>query len=423
MYDSSMTYLGTISSLAAFDWNISITMPADCYYVRFLLADAYAATAYWGLAADYGGFLSGHSCKLKNVVPLLPEAIVDAYLPSELYCAVGRTIELYNNQVCLQADKYHMQWVCTVGRPMKRKFVIEGLTPLIGNYTLTLNIYDDNLNVVWTGSTTVKIVDAAISGSYTYCALGDSLSSLKLWLAEVQRLSAGHLTQIGKIPFSIVNPIDSVTYTGQCDGRGGFSAASYLAATASDNTSTGGIAEEVHAFWNPTSSRFDWAYYKTNVAVSPSFVQIFLGTNGASLDATVNATNIKAIIDYIRQDDADIPIYVVNTLYRGNQDGIGMQGNNEGYTASIGAWKYNEDKKMFNLMVKLDELLSDYTSLYFVPVALTHDSENNFGTVETPVNPRATQTELLPEESIHPKAQGYNQMADIMFSTFAGTLS
>ena len=30
-----------------------------------------------------------------------------AFLPKEICVAVGRTIELYNNQVCLTADKYH----------------------------------------------------------------------------------------------------------------------------------------------------------------------------------------------------------------------------------------------------------------------------------------------------------------------------
>lgn len=51
-----------------------------------------------------------------------------------------------------------------------------------------------------------------------------------------------------------------------------------------------------------------------------------------------------------------------------------------------------------------------------VNLALTHDSEYNFGAVETPVNPRATQKELMPIESVHPQTQGYYQMADVMYS-------
>jgi len=32
------------------------------------------------------------------------------YLPPEICVGVGRTIELYNELVCLEADKYHMHW-------------------------------------------------------------------------------------------------------------------------------------------------------------------------------------------------------------------------------------------------------------------------------------------------------------------------
>jgi hypothetical protein len=424
MYDNNMNFLGNLASLPGFTWNVELTMPSNCYYVRFVLGSAYTSSIYWGYTSNYGSFLSGYKGKLNGIVPSSGITNqIDVFLPSEIYCAVGTTIEIYNKQVCLQSDEYHIQWDCSIGRSMKRKFVIEGIQGLIGNYTLNLKIYDDSLNVIWSGSTTVKIVDNSITNNYTYCALGDSLTSLKMWLAEVQRLSAGKLTQIGRIPFSLKNPIDNITYTGQCDGRGGFSGASYLAATTSNDSAAGGINEGVHAFWNPSTSRFDWNYYKTTLGVNPSFVQIFLGTNGAAIDPTTNANNIKQIIDYIRQDDPNIPIYMVYTLYRGNQDGIGKQGNNQGYSASGNDFKYNEDKKTFNLMVRLNSLLSSYSNLRFIPVSITHDSENNFGAVSTPVNPRASQTELLPIESVHPQTQGYLQMADIMFSTFAGTLT
>lgn len=356
--------------------------------------------------------------KLKNKYEFVPP--LDVYLPSEIYCAIGRTIELYNNQVCLQADKYHMNWVCSVGKAMKRKFSITGAT--VGNYTLTLNIVNDDLEVIWKGSTTLKIIDASITNSYTCCPIGDSLSNNKKWLAETINLSGGKISYIGKIPWSNTDA-NGNTKTGHHEGRSGFSALNYLTATPYSGLQYGGIDETVHAFWDATNNRFNWSYYKTQNSVNPSFVQIFLGTNGIALNPNNNANNIKSIIDYIRQDDANIPIYLVNTLYRSNQNGIGVQVGNDGYASYGGQYKYMEDKKVFNLMVRLNELLSSYTNLHFIPIALTHDTEYNFGAVSTPVNPRASQTELLPSESVHCQDQGYYQMADIMFSTFAGTLS
>lgn len=177
--------------------------------------------------------------------------------------------------------------------------------------------------------------------------------------------------------------------------------------------------EGVNPFWNPGTSEFDFAYYKTNSLVDPDVVQIFLGTNDMAIDPTVNAGNIKTIVDRIRVADATIPIYVVYTLYRGDQDGIGNQLSTDGYSAGSGIWKLQEDRKVYNLMVKLNDLLKSYTKLYFIPISLTHDSEYNFGSVETPVNLRATNTELLETEATHPQNQGYLQFADTQFSTIA----
>jgi hypothetical protein len=350
---------------------------------------------------------------------------LDVYLPSDIYCAVGRTVELYNRQVCLQSSEYNLQWTCTIGRPMKRKFTITGLAGLIGNYTLYLKIFADDLSLVWYGATTIHIVDATLTNTYNGVTIGDSVTAGKFWLWEVQGLSNDKIHWVGKIPYTMT--YNEVSQTVYCDGRGGFSAASYLAATTSDDSATGGINEGVHAFWDNALGRFSWDYYVTNTlsGVSPDFVQIFLGTNGMALDPTINANNIKQIIDYIRQDDASIPIYVVNTLFRASQDGIGKQGSIEGYTAIPGDYKYREDKEVMNLMTRLNDLLSAYSDLYFVSVASTFDSEYNYGAVSTPVNPRSTITELLPVEGTHPNpndATGYGQIADTMFSTYVGTI-
>jgi lysophospholipase L1-like esterase len=249
-------------------------------------------------------------------------------------------------------------------------------------------VYDNNMNIVTQALSTVKIVSNTISAPKNILTIGDSLTLDKPWLSEVRTLSSNQISMVGTMGTA---PLKH-------EGRSGWSAGTYLTANGSN------------PFWD--GSKFDWGYYKTQTGITPDAVQIFLGTNGMALDPTVNAGNIKQIVDYIRQDDATIPIYVVYTLYRGNQNGIGQE-------AGTGIWKLEEDRKVFNLMVKLKELLSGYSNLHFVPISTCHDSEYNFGAVATPVNPRAVQTELLPEQATHPQLQGYLQIADIMFSVFA----
>ena len=66
-----------------------------------------------------------------------------AFLPDEIYVASGRTIEIYNKNVCPAADKYHFKWTCEKGKSYKRKFSISATNKDKGDYPLTLDILND----------------------------------------------------------------------------------------------------------------------------------------------------------------------------------------------------------------------------------------------------------------------------------------
>lgn len=357
----------------------------------------------------------------KNYLPASSnEEVCNGYLPSDIYCAVGRTIELYNNQVFLEAEEYHCNWRCTVGKNLKRKFSITGTEALIGTYTLAFEVYNDSMELIWSASTTLHIVAAGVSSAKAICPIGDSLTNNKRWLPEMINLSGGDLSFVGI--YSNGNYDSEGTMRSfKHEGRSGFSAADYI--NGSPYT-FGGATETPHnVFWNNSASRFDWNYYKTNQNINPDVVMIWLGTNGIALDNTTNVANIKQMVDYIRQDDSSIPIFVVNTIYRGNQDGIGVQQSNDGYASQVGVWKFKEDMKVLDLMQKLDAAFATgYTNVYMINLGLTHDSEYNYGAVVTPVNPRASQTEEMPTESVHPQPQGFYQIADYMYSVISAIL-
>lgn len=105
---------------------------------------------------------------------------VDVFLPDDIYCAVDRTIELYNNQVCLQADKLHINWVCDYGHAMKRKFSITGTSALAGNsIPLTLEIYDDYMELLYTQTTDIHIISNVLTENKTCVSIGDSWTNQK----------------------------------------------------------------------------------------------------------------------------------------------------------------------------------------------------------------------------------------------------
>ena len=73
-------------------------------------------------------------------------------------------------------------------------------------------------------------------------------------------------------------------------------------------------------------------------------------------------------------------------------------------------------------MVDLSERLADYEDLYLVPAGISMDSEYNYRTMEMTVNPHSETVENYESDPVHPNKAGYYQIADVMFSTFCGTM-
>ncbi|WP_373836170.1 hypothetical protein [Jeotgalibaca arthritidis] len=335
------------------------------------------------------------------------------YLPENICIAVGRTIEIYNRQVVFTGniDNVHIAWESTIGKSYGRKWSFKGVSDKVGSHDLTLHVYDNNMRLLKSVKTIVKVVDAVIDGPLNLLTIGDSLTNWKPWLQELRTLSGDKIKHVGTrwngdIQGGNLNH----------EGRSGATAAWYLANSTYDFETNGVTAS--NPFWNPATSKFDYAYYKSTYNINPDAIQVFLGTNGIALDPTINANNIKAIVDGIRQSDASIPIFVVQTLYRGSQDGMAQQLSTDGYSAANNVFKLNEDRKVFNLMVALDDIFKDYTNVHLVPIAATHDSEYNYRNIDDVMfaNPRSQITVPTDSEATHPKNSGYFQFADVMYS-------
>ena len=341
------------------------------------------------------------------------------YLPSEIPVGVGRTIELYNDLVCLEADKYHLKWESSVGIQYARKYSIASSTE--GDYPLTLKIYDDNMNLVWSGSSVIKIADNNISDTLNVIPIGDSLTNLKPWLNEVQALSDNKIKFIGTRGRS--------DQTIRCEGRSGLTALGYNTDFnyTFDYNYVGNpeINSNVNPFYDGT--RFNLAYYNTyqgpTVGIADA-VLLFLGTNDVfgNFTAAQAADHIKTLVDNIRTDFEDLPIFVCNTIYRSNQNGYYSTGG-QGYTAAPG-WCFDSDMRIMNFQNALRTALTGYTNLHIMPLSVCMDREYDFGNIPTPVNPRLTDVTInIPNESVHPQYPGYMQIADVMYSSFVNHLS
>lgn len=334
---------------------------------------------------------------------------VKIYLPETYYVASGLTMEIYNSQITDQGThitEYDVLWECEVGESLERKYSVTAADEMIGEYPLAVSVFDTKGNLLARKESVLKIVEAK-QWQFSMLAIGDSLSADGDLYNKLQDHLAGQLICNG-----------TRGYEGYLtEARLGFSASDYL-------TETGYYLEEgedVHKFWNPESGRFDWNYYKTTTGFNPDMILLHLGTNGL-LSGDENAENICKIVELIRKDDKKIPIYVVNTIYQSDQNGIGSMKMNNGSLMFPGQYKQQRDLAVFRLMQDLAEKLENEKNVYLVPAGISMDSAYVFTMEERQVNPYSEVTELVAVDAVHPAEIGYYQIADTIYSTLCGTM-
>lgn len=152
--------------------------------------------------SDVGSVTSYSPYKLSISNDYLPDDIggdsIQVFLPSEICIAVGRTIELYNKQVafCGNYDNFHFKYTATnsggqsIGKLYVDKFSIPVTSPdQVGEYTLVLEVLDNNLNTVSTANSVIRVVDKPSNLSpQNLMMVGDSLGN-KPWLPEIRKLA------------------------------------------------------------------------------------------------------------------------------------------------------------------------------------------------------------------------------------------
>ena len=345
----------------------------------------------------------------KDAVNITEAHEVEIHLPEVYYAASGLTMEIYNSQITdlgTHISEYDVLWECEVGESLERKYSVAATDEMIGEYPLAVSVFDTKGNLLVREESVLKIVEAK-QWQFSVLAIGDSLSADGDLYNRLQEHLAGQLICNG-----------SRGYEGYLtEARLGFSASDYL-------TETGYYleeGEEVHKFWNPEAGRFDWNYYKTTTGFNPDVILLHLGTNGL-LSGDENAENICKIVDLIRKDDKNIPIYVVNTIYQSDQNGIGSMKMNNGSLMFPGQYKQQRDLAVFRLMEYLGDALTDEKNVYLVPAGISMDSENAFVMEERTVNPYSDKTESVAVDAVHPAAIGYYQIADVIYSTLCGTM-
>ena len=176
-------------------------------------------------------------------------------------------------------------------------------------------------------------------------------------------------------------------------------------------------------FWD--GERFNWYYWCDENAQFANAAHLFFGEEELLFfDAETVANNLLQIIRSIKEKEGtSFPIFVVLPPCPGTQEGMAQL---DRYTYEYeyfkGKTKYEINKMFIEGAKKIYDIISassDSYMIYFIPLTQCFDSENNYPTTEIAVNPRSTETKKVQSNPLRPTDEGYKQMADVIFSTYA----
>jgi hypothetical protein len=230
--------------------------------------------------------------------------------------------------------------------------------------------------------------------------LGDSLTANGIYTAEVTKVLNANLVSVGTIERQCT--IGNTSYTVLHEGRAGWSAQEYV----SPSEKTGGAT---NAFWNPSTSKFDFAYYMTESGVSaPAIVCIGLGTNGMS-NPTAETAAIEEIITSIHAYNSNILCLVSLITPPATQNGTGRS---NGLQSSKGLKR--GELRLNQHYLTAFEGRNDNVDVYELYFNL--DCENDFATVTIPLSSRNPGTWVCQNNNVHPNEYGYLKFADVIYA-------
>lgn len=117
---------------------------------------------------------------------------LELVLPPKFYCVKGDTLQLFYKGLgkVVGLDNRYVKPTCDIGTPYKRYLEIPStLNPSAGSKSLSIKIYDDNMNVLAEGTSSIQVVNTPSSPSsekHILCIGSSTMANGKL-ICEAQR--------------------------------------------------------------------------------------------------------------------------------------------------------------------------------------------------------------------------------------------
>lgn len=312
-------------------------------------------------------------------------------VPSKIHALTGMSNNMYYENIMNKALNKDIDVVSTKGFQFDDRYAY---TPSVAEVVpLELSFYEKG-KLVNSKSTSLEIkTPSDITSDFKAVFIGDSNTNAGVYTQKILDLFS---TDVSKI--TLVGTRGNAPNLHE--GRSGWSASTYTS-----NASLSGIA---NAFWNPSTSKFDFAYWASQNSITGlTHTFIALGTNDIFNFAT--DTELRSgVVTVLNQFDEMVSSVKSHsgTIKIGIMLPIPPSGKQNDFASAYGAgitrWRYkrNYDYFVSELIKRFDNNTSD--NIHLVSSNLSIDPDNDF------INSDST-------PAVHPNTTGYNKMGEQVY--------
>lgn len=341
---------------------------------------------------------------------------VNIFLPDQYELVIGDNFQLFYRGVVQAVNpyNYHIRILCEHGKVFPRYYQWNPDPGDEGSYELTLQVLDNNGNLLGEDKTTLIVKKAAAPKQDIHIlCIGDSLTAGGIWPSEAyRRLTATDGEPVGN-GFGRIHFVGTKTKTvGDAtvgfEGSGGWVWDSYLGSKSPFyDEATGTISFQKYCEKNGISGIDVLCVMLTWNGQGISSNEFFNLEGGHFADA-------RKLIDLLHSEYPNAKVRLMGLQVPCQQGGMGANygadgGMSDAYGMLITAMNYNA------ALEDLSQLAQYRDFVKYVDIAGQFDTDYNMPTKDNPANNRTDETEVIGTNGLHPSTAGYYQIADAIY--------
>ena len=341
---------------------------------------------------------------------------VNVFLADQYELVVGDNFQLFFRGVVQAVNpyNYHIRIVTGKGTVRPRYYEWTPGSADVGSHSLTLQVLDNNGNVLGQDQTTLVVKEAAApKQAVNILCIGDSLTAGGIWPAEAyRRLAATGGTPAGN-GFGNIHFVGTKTKTVNgatvgFEGNGGWTWDSYLGKNS--------------PFYDSATGKISFkTYCQKNGIEDIDILCVMLTWNNQSIPSNTyqnldggHFADAKQLLDLLHSEYPNAKVRLMGLQVPCQNGGLGANfsaGNamSDTYGMLVSAMHYNA------ALEQLSNLPQYRDFVRYVDVAGQFDTDYNMPDKSRPANNRTDVTEVLGNDGLHPSTSGYYQIADAIY--------